>query len=85
MWKYTVKHWTKHGDHNGEVSARTVVDKGVCKLRKNNNINQPEPPKLPGLNHQPKSTQRIPMAPSWIYSRGMPYLTSLEGEPLGPV
>jgi len=32
MQMYTAKHWTEHGDPNGEVRARTVRTEGVCNL-----------------------------------------------------
>ena len=51
----TAKHWTEHGDPNGEVRARTVGAEGVCNLiGRTTSTNQASPE----LNHQPKSTQR---------------------------
>jgi hypothetical protein len=45
----TAKHWTEHGVPNGRVRERTKGAEGVCNsIRKNNNINQPDSPELPG-------------------------------------
>jgi hypothetical protein len=48
-------------------------------------MNQPIPPELLGLNHQPKSTHGGTQGSSWVCSRGWPYGTSMRGEALGPV
>ena len=50
-----------------------------------NNINQPDPPELLGLNHQPKSTYGGTHGYSFICSRGLPFLASVGGEALGTV
>ena len=42
-------HWTEHRVPNGGIRERTVGAEGVANpFRKNNNINQPDPPELPG-------------------------------------
>ena len=41
-------HWTEHRVPNGGVRERTEGAEGVCNHRKNNSINQPDPPELPG-------------------------------------
>ena len=86
MQMYTAKHWTEHGDPNGDVRARTVEAEGVCNLIGITIItNQnPFPQSSQGLNHQPKSTGGT-HGSNCINSRGLPYLASLGGEALGPV
>ena len=45
----TASYWTELGDPNGGVRERTEGAERVCKThRRNNNINQPDPPELPG-------------------------------------
>jgi hypothetical protein len=58
--------------------------KGLAAHRKNNSINQPDhpPPILQGLSHQPKSTHGGIKGSTCICSRGLPYWTSIGGEPL---
>jgi hypothetical protein len=43
-------HQTEHRNPNGGVRGRTEGAEGVCNYiyRKNNNINQPDPPEFPG-------------------------------------
>jgi hypothetical protein len=53
--------------------------------RKNSNINQLEPPKLPGIKSPTKGYTEDTHGSSWIYSRGLPYVASLGGELLGSV
>ena len=55
------------------------------KPHRKNNINQPTPRNSQGLNHQPRSTPGGIHGSSCIYSRGWPYLASMEGEVLGTV
>jgi hypothetical protein len=52
--------------------------------RKNNIINQPEPPEFPRIN-QPKSVRGYTHGSSHICSRGWLSLASMGGEALGPV
>jgi hypothetical protein len=59
-------HWTEHRVPNSRVRERTEEAEGVCNpLGKNNNINQPDPPKFPGTK---PPTLRVhmegPMAPA---------------------
>jgi hypothetical protein len=46
---------------------------------------RPRPPKLQGLNHQPRSTHGGTYGSSWIRSRAIPYLAPLRGKALGSV
>jgi hypothetical protein len=83
---YTVKHWRECRDPNGEGRARTVGGEGACNLigRTTGSTNQ-----------TPKSSQETKPPSkeytggthgySWICTRGLHYLASLGGEPLGPV
>jgi hypothetical protein len=48
-------------------------------------MNQPVPPELQELNHQPKSTHDATHGSSCICSRGWPSHSSMGGEALGPV
>jgi hypothetical protein len=60
--------------------------KGFATHRKNNNINQPDPPtpkSYQELNHQPKSNHGRSHGFSRICSRGWPCWTSMGGEALG--
>ena len=50
MWMLATNLWTSFGDSNEGVRERTEADEGVC----NNNINQPDPPELPGTKPQTK-------------------------------
>jgi hypothetical protein len=80
MQIYTAYHWTECVDPNGEVRARTVIAEEVCNLIGRTTISTNQSlQNSQRLKHQPKSTQRLPMAPAeW------PYVVSLGGEPLGP-
>jgi hypothetical protein len=62
---YTAKHWTEYGGHNRTFRVRTVEADGVYNLigRMTKPINQ-IPQSSQEINHQPKSTQGIPMPPS---------------------
>jgi hypothetical protein len=79
-------HWTEFGDPNGGVRERTEGTEGVCKPigRTTISTNQ-NPQSSQGLNHQPKSTHGGTDSSSCICSRGLPYLESMGGKPLGPV
>jgi hypothetical protein len=61
---YTAKHCTECGDPNSEVRTRTIGAEGVCNLIGRTTIptNQ-NPHRYQGLNHQPKRTQGVTMAP----------------------
>jgi hypothetical protein len=48
-------------------------------------MNQPVPPKLPGMKHQPKKTHGGTHGSSCICNRGWPSRSSMGGEALGPV
>jgi hypothetical protein len=56
--------------------------KGFEPHRKNNNINQPEPPKL--LGTKPSTTEYTGVTHGCICSRGLPYVALMGGESLGP-
>jgi hypothetical protein len=45
---FTANHWTEHSVPNGGVRERTERAEGFETHRKNNNINQPDSPELPG-------------------------------------
>jgi hypothetical protein len=45
MWMLTGKHQLEHGDSKGRVMGKTEQAEEVWK---NNNINQTDPPELPG-------------------------------------
>ena len=86
MWMYTAKHRTKLEDHNEEFRARTVGIEGVCNLIGRTTISTSQtPPELPGTKPPTKEYTGGTHGSSWICSRGLPYLASLGGEPLGPV
>jgi hypothetical protein len=59
--------------------------KGFAAHRRNNNMKQPVPPELQGLNHQPKNTHGRTHFSSCICSRGWSCWSSMGGEALGPV
>ena len=85
MWMYVAKHWTEHGEHNGEVRARIEGAEGVCSpIGRTISTNQ-TPQNSQGLNHQPKSTHGGTHGSSCISSRGWPSQLSMGGEALDPV
>ena len=57
---------------------------GLLPHRKENNINQSDPPKFPGTK-PPTKEYTWTHGSSCACSIGLPYLASLGGEPLGPV
>jgi len=60
MGMYTAKHWSEHGESNGEVRARTVEVEVVCNLiGRITVINQPPTQKFPGTK---PPTTGVPMA-----------------------
>jgi hypothetical protein len=60
--------------------------RGLQPHRKNNNINQPDPPKSSQtLNHQPNCTYGGSCGSSCMCSRGWPCWTSMGGDAFGPV
>ena len=79
---YTVKSWTVHGDPNVEVRAMTVGAEGVCNpIGRTTKSSNQTLQSSPDLNHQPKCTQGIPMAPNgyvaedcliWDHWEGIP-------------
>jgi hypothetical protein len=50
----TANNWTEHGVPNIEVRERTEGVEGVYNNKKNNNINQQEPPEFPGTKPSTK-------------------------------
>ena len=62
MWMLTANHQTEHRDPNGGVRRRTEELKGFAIPRRNNNINQPEPPtpqELPGTKPSTKEAMLV--------------------------
>jgi hypothetical protein len=63
--------------------------RGLQPHKKDNNINQPDPPTTPyrsqGLNHQQKSTHGGTHGSNYTCSKGWPYQESMGEEALGPV
>jgi hypothetical protein len=69
-----------------ELEKRLKELKSLQPHKKNNNINQLDPPQsFQELNLQSKSIQRGTHDFSCVCSRGWPYLASMGGEALGPV
>jgi hypothetical protein len=56
---HTAKHWTEHGDPNGEVRARTVGAEGVCNLIRRTISTNQTPPKLPGTKPPTKECTHV--------------------------
>jgi hypothetical protein len=69
-----------------ELEKELMDLKGFATHRKNNNINQLDPPPQSSqeLNHKPKSTHGGSHGSSYICSRGWHCWTSMGGETLGP-
>jgi hypothetical protein len=63
MQMYTAKHWTERRDSDGEVRARNVGAEGDFNLKGRMISTNQTSPNSQQLNHQPKSTQGVPMAP----------------------
>jgi hypothetical protein len=81
MQMYTAK--TEHGDPKGEVRARTVGAEGVYNpVEKTITTNQ-TPQKL--RRTKPPTKEYTEEGSSLMCSRGLPYLASMGGEPLGLV
>jgi len=62
-----------------ELEKRLKKLKGFATHRKNNNINQPDPPELPGTN---PTTKEGPMAPAAHVAEGSLIWHQWEGRPL---
>jgi hypothetical protein len=73
----TVNPQTEHGNPNGRERGRTKELKGFATHRKNNNINQPDPPELPRSKPPTKSPHEGTHGSSRICSRGLPDLASM--------
>jgi hypothetical protein len=59
------KHQTELRDPNGGVRGRTEGAEGICNpIEKNNNINQSEPPELPGTKPPTRVYMERTMAPA---------------------
>jgi hypothetical protein len=81
-------HQIEWGNPSGIVRARTEGDKGVVNPFIGRTISTNQASKSSqGLNHQPTSIHGGGgiNGCSWIFSRELPYLESLGGEPLGLV
>jgi hypothetical protein len=79
-------HRTDHRDPNGEIRGKTEGTEGVCYLIGRTTISTNQiPQKIPGIIPPTKGYKRGTHGSSWICSRGLLYLASLGGEPLGPV
>jgi hypothetical protein len=80
---YTAKHWTEHGDPNGEVQARIVGVEEVCNhigriiISTNQNLQSSQ-----GLNHQPKSTHGLPIVTSGYVAENCLISHHWKGSPL---
>jgi hypothetical protein len=71
------------GTTNGELRARTVgAEWGLQPYRENNNINQPESPKLPGTKPPTKGYTGVPMAPAGYVAEDCLIWHHCEGSPL---
>jgi hypothetical protein len=79
-------HQTEPGDSNEGIRERTEGTDRDCnsigriKISTNQNSQTYQ-----GLNHQPKSTHGRSHGSSYICTRGLRFLASMEGEFLGPV
>jgi len=81
----TVNHQTEPEDPNGTVKGRTKGVEGVCNPIGRTISTNLTPQRSQGLKHQPKSTHRGTHGLSYICSRGLTYLKSMEEEALGSV
>jgi hypothetical protein len=83
MWMYIAKHWTECGDPNGEIRARTEGAEGLCiPIGRTTIPTNQTPQSSQGLNHQPKSTQGVPMAPAGYVTEEYLIWHHWEGSPL---
>jgi hypothetical protein len=85
MQVYIAKHWTEHGDPDGEARARTVGAEGICNLIGRTIPTNQVLPKLTGTKPPTKEYMGGTHGSSWICSRALRYLSSLGGKPFGPV
>jgi hypothetical protein len=74
-------HWREARDANGRIRGRTEGVEGECnpigmKTLSINHILQSSQ----GLRNQPKSINRLLYGPSYLCSRGLPCLASVEGK-----
>jgi hypothetical protein len=82
----TVNHWTEPGDPNERIKGTAEGAKGECNPigRTTVSINQ-TPQNSQGLNHQSKSMHGSVHGSTYICSRGLPHLESVQREVPGPV
>ena len=77
--------WTEQVFPNRGVRGRTEEAEGVCNPIGRTTISTNQTPQSSqGLNYQPKSTHGATNGSSCVCSRGLPYLSSIGEEPLGP-
>jgi hypothetical protein len=79
---YTAKHWIECGDSTGEVSTRTLGAEGILNLIGRTISTKQTAPKLPGTKPATKVYTQGSLCSSWMCSRGLPYMASLQGIPL---
>jgi hypothetical protein len=82
MWMLASNHWAEHRVPNGRVGERMKKLKGFVTHRKNNNINQPDHPELPGTKPPTRVHMEGPMSPAAYIAEGV---LSMGGEAHGPV
>jgi hypothetical protein len=89
MWMLTANHpnhRTEQGDRSGGIRGRSEGAEEVCNPRGRTTISISQTHySSQGLNHQPKNTHGGTHGSSCICSQGLPYLSSVRGEALGPV
>jgi hypothetical protein len=76
---------TELRDPDGRIRGRTERTEEDCSPTGRTTISTNQNPPTHILNHPQKSTHGGTHGSSCVYSRGLPYLSSMGGEAFGPV